>query len=63
MSSVCDNSWKTKVSLSVTGSLCFTLFPGASHCFSNLLVLKCRESCTIDSAEFVANHALLVYIF
>ena len=67
MSSVCDNSWKPKVSLCFTMfpgvytvSLCFTLFPGVPHCFLTFLVLKCRESRTFDSAEFVVNHALLV---
>ena len=70
ISNVCFNSWKPKVSLSVTVSLCFLvfytgswyfkLFVCVSHCFLTFLVLKWRESRIFDIAEFVVNHALLV---
>ena len=43
-----------------TVSWYFSLFPGVSHCFSTCLVLKCRESRTFDSTEFVVNHILFV---
>ena len=41
-------------------SHCFLVFHIVSWCFTLFLVLKCRESRTFDSAEFVVNHALLV---
>ena len=52
MSNVFDNSWKSKVSMSVTISHCFLVFHTVSWCFTLFF--------NLFSIEFVANHALLV---
>ena len=52
MSNVFDNSWKSKVSMSVTVSHCFLVFHTVSWCFTLFF--------NLFSIEFVANHALLV---
>ena len=60
MSSVCDNSWKPKVSLFVTVSHCFLVFFTVFWCFT----LKCRESRTfrvsVKLCRFVGKPRLLL---